>query len=1395
MSSIPLRIIDPPHQHEGVVEEERNMLMNMSYIPPRIIDPPHQHEGFVELECNMLMNMIEIINSLMIEKCKSLSLHKLPGTFTFNFVFNEMDAYLSKIENYDEKSNEENVEEWWNNHRATEMALDFLPTILDRINDASTYIATQETSNSLQHIFEQYLKFYLLQTVIQATFNPSSHESYYIFPDDSFKDEESKLRQKLENEYFTPDEITTNMDKFSKSNKNHWVKLIKIKANQYMQHYYNNISPLTDQKLQELKLKSSTIHTQLRFNYCCVYFWDRFILVLGWIFCCPFMLGFCPCIWCDFIQHIQSQKVIVTPTQLIYARDELACFTCEWKKCLCNCCRCSRNNEYKENRIQMSWIKEVEHERCIRSCSGSISVNYNNEISRGPYAFYRMRLIGLHNPNETVQFLNELVDLTRMNIDKKHFSCSEQCLDLWVALGFAGAVLVLFGFFSIIVVIVALNYEITIINMDGLFCIFSFLNSTILLVILIQQYLKIPIVNQQISRSVIQFEFTMSKSLRIQNIIIFLMIIIYSLNRGVFRVLRIGICKIYLTLNVLLGIFTIYLFVIRRTFLNAKILSGCGACINVLVPYILFLLPCGEIILIYFDGNALQYCSDIYAVMDWGVILFYNGFILLTMCLYYGTQLVLCFTQTKKKVTTSIRKSDKKIANIKLYNIMYGLKTYTIFTIIDVCIIIMSLGSWCFFEWTQWSLSIGFFFMSWSIFLSHPQNSLLFSKLCARCIWTKELVNEVQFDALFSNPKDEAIHHKQSNTNNEEYELKEMHLSIVSTMKPIDEETMKEMVDILEGYNSIMNSTDDIDVQRPKVVKYCHDTHLLLDKYIDIISKYEFEEIYSQCKATNCHCLSRHNRDRRRDRRRDEYESKYDDDAEFVFYRDLLDGMHSYLFHRHELGMRIESFKNKFNISVNNDETETDTTLKDELFEFLLKSTQESSVASVQTMKAWMQDEEYDSDAINGDIADSMKQSNIFNTLNEKNVYQQLSQYCKSIQIYSSSFQVGFRFYYWPYYEKNESNDEDILFWNKNDHGGYTKKELYVEKKYQTLKEEILNHPKVGLLPTQYELSVVKASKYMNTERVKSIKVNQTITQEDPLKYNIRNGTSITEKHILSIIIYCDWTNLSTEFTKTFRKELPYQSIESIIENNKEFANWSRLIRETVEYYGCKGFGETYGYEYRTYYQCNVRNLLYGPFYCGMSFVAVMPEFNIRLCGPTSTSRQIEVAENFGGKGIIIQLNNNGSEISGDLRGFTCRWISTYAGEDEVLFVGGEYQIKIENISIMKTQETFSEFFEIFYCFDCMVSGTIVGPYYVRNIKKNYYKVLNKLIKGKISPVSEKTDYHEYITKTFEAYTNHKTEIILNLHEIHTHFLSIRSLILHPLLQTKIVNPTKPKKK
>ena len=52
------------------------------------------------------------------------------------------------------------------------------------------------------------------------------------------------------------------------------------------------------------------------------------------------------------------------------------------------------------------------------------------------------------------------------------------------------------------------------------------------------------------------------------------------------------------------------------------------------------------------------------------------------------------------------------------------------------------------------------------------------------------------------------------------------------------------------------------------------------------------------------------------------------------------------------------------------------------------------------------------------------------------------------------SFDLGFRFYYWPYYKTIDTNYQNTqLDRNHNDHNGYTPSQLYIEQKYKSLKE------------------------------------------------------------------------------------------------------------------------------------------------------------------------------------------------------------------------------------------------------------------------------------------------------------------------------------------------------
>merc|ERR1712157_716527 len=90
------------------------------------------------------------------------------------------------------------------------------------------------------------------------------------------------------------------------------------------------------------------------------------------------------------------------------------------------------------------------------------------------------------------------------------------------------------------------------------------------------------------------------------------------------------------------------------------------------------------------------------------------------------------------------------------------------------------------------------------------------------------------------------------------------------------------------------------------------------------------------------------------------------------------------------------------------------------------------------------------------------------------------------------------------------------------------------------------------------------------------------------------------------------------------------------------------------------------------------------------------------------TSKQMEViARCQGGKnGMMLQLNNNGDyESSRYLRSFNVSWISKYKEEDERLFIGGDWKIRIETIKIFETKQNFGAYFNAFFIFDCIVSG------------------------------------------------------------------------------------------
>ena len=106
--------------------------------------------------------------------------------------------------------------------------------------------------------------------------------------------------------------------------------------------------------------------------------------------------------------------------------------------------------------------------------------------------------------------------------------------------------------------------------------------------------------------------------------------------------------------------------------------------------------------------------------------------------------------------------------------------------------------------------------------------------------------------------------------------------------------------------------------------------------------------------------------------------------------------------------------------------------------------------------------------------------------------------------------------------------------------------------------------------------------------------------------------------------------------------------------------------------------------------------------------------------------------------------------------------LSNYSGEDEYLFFGGDWRIKIESIRHIYNGRNYKEFMDALFYFDCMLNGTSM---YGEDPTDEQYEILQKLIKHSYK-LGFDNHYDKYVNDTFDAFISHKTQIILNLNDL-----------------------------
>eukprot|EP01084_Bolivina_argentea_P287424 493194_1 len=488
-------------------------------------------------------------------------------------------------------------------------------------------------------------------------------------------------------------------------------------------------------------------------------------------------------------------------------------------------------------------------------------------------------------------------------------------------------------------------------------------------------------------------------------------------------------------------------------------------------------------------------------------------------------------------------------------------------------------------------------------------------------------------------------------------------------------------------------------------------TSILIENITDILNDYfhlmcqhdsehEFEYISNTLRACNidqCIIYKRNNQCLKR----------FYADKLTAVVMNILDKMHCYFMHSYDVGYRLTSSE-RHEIFDRTEIIEQKKECNDSFHYGVLKK-----LNTTVTNKRHKYDEIF-SDL---DGRNNLKCSQLLPTTNHSN---ELTKCKYKTYSFGSEFQYGF-----------EKQKEMIMY--------------RVTNKYDSLKEELTSNSVSNINIKQFNHEYTKAKKHLNSHYCKE-------------KFFTGNEF-ISVEHILSFMIYCNYTQLQYEFSKTFRDDLSSKSKSEMYfpyPHKEEFYFLGYYLK-----YAVHTFGTEFGSEK------DINSL-----YHGVSELLLLPECmnrvgnHVEIYCPLSTTSSFEVAANFTNenRGMIIQFFP--VTFAGGQKYFSVSWLSDYAAEKEYFFIQNQDMIEIANIWDVSVN---NEYLLILNSLKCINSITLEG----QSVKKKYIDIDTNLellvmavIHDQLSIVDESYEQFESLTpfakQMIDRYFNNVEDICIN---------------------------------
>eukprot|EP01083_Nonionella_stella_P017274 48297_1 len=290
--------------------------------------------------------------------------------------------------------------------------------------------------------------------------------------------------------------------------------------------------------------------------------------------------------------------------------------------------------------------------------------------------------------------------------------------------------------------------------------------------------------------------------------------------------------------------------------------------------------------------------------------------------------------------------------------------------------------------------------------------------------------------------------------------------------------------------------------------------------------------------------------------------------------------------------------------------------------------------------------------------------------------------------------------------------------------------ESVVTPKYHSLKDEVLNNEIASINMHFWNKTVKEGKLHHATAYCRNSYVANTNNNNDyrrfyfhPCHFGYKDGvSSIEQKHIQCIIIYCGQDEFQMKYSASYRAKDKNEGWKEIKARHTHFYHFARTIREAVEVFGT------------LYRDGDIESI-----YHGIDKEMIFDGMQARIYSPLSTTTSENVAQIFADShGLILELKPNAT-----VKYFECGIFSRFANEQEILFIGGIDLVNFVNIKNVIQCCDFRPYVTALRMIDTMIHGLLFSENITKEPQKDELIVVDEHRVKKLQSLTKRLVEHQ----------------------------------------------------